>query len=611
MNATINNVQPISISGIDWNLDRNFSYGKLNQQYIKAGIEASGVLPLANGKIEFSSDLWDFRPYYKFKKDHNQCFSFENVPLEYKAIIKYFVLLCVLNGKKKISTVNRRFHDLAVFFRYLDKEKIYSIETVCEEDIENFFSEHSNWSAQTRSANYIALSELEEFIKSNYDINLLFNMNKLNQKYHYTSVAFRQSESNKTKDISKDYYNQLLTFLIKLANDQEKTYLERGIACIYIIMAQTGIRITEALSLETNSLHSIHLNKVDDIAYFLEYKSFKSSRNSAQDFIVNKTFASELTVRAFNILLSIRPKRTLSNDIKNLLFIPKETKNLPVRYGYAETKFCDLAYKYFPLARNSSAEDFPELTYRKNYGKPVVIPTSKQYRVHVITELYHQNVPLLFIKRYMGHLYADMTAYYVRPKSIEQEEIKAKRKVLEEIITNKAGLLGNDSEKITANIKEFIKNGKYNVEKDINTIIDDLSNEFVVRTKRNGACIKTSRRECSRDARTNKIFCAYNLCPNLFHFYYNSYETYQDIKDCEEAYKRNKKNGYVSQASKELNKLKAICKQRFIPEMDDLKKRIDKFGAEKIVNDYPYLIDIINSYDQIMKEVEKWIQKRP
>lgn len=45
--------------------------------------------------------------------------------------------------------------------------------------------------------------------------------------------------------------------------------------------------------------------------------------------------------------------------------------------------------------------------------------------------------------------------------------------------------------------------------------------------------------------------------------------------------------------------------------MQDLKKRLDKFGTEKVINDYPDLLDIVNNYDQIMKEVESWLKKRP
>lgn len=621
MKADNNIVTPITINGIDWNLDRHFSYGKENQKYVTARIEASGLLPLADGTIEFNWDIWDFRPYYKFKKDLTQRFSFEKIPLEYKITLKYFVLLSILNEKHKISTIKRRFSDLVTFLRYLVEHKIYSVETVCQKDIENFFLDHPNWSPKTQSMNYIALSEFEEFLRTNYDIILLFNTDELNEKNRFWEKVAHQTQANKTKDIPEEYFNQLLSFLIKIANDQKKSYVQRATACLYIIMSQTGLRLTEIISLETDSLKTVSTDNFKGSSnseyapYYLEYKNFKKAHGPIKDFVIDRTFANELTINSFNILVSIRPKMKLPKEIEKLLFTPTTVHTLPVATDYLVRNFIQLAYDYFPIARNSSIEDYPDLHCRKvekNKRKgSVVIPSSKQFRVHAITELYHRNVPLLFIKRYMGHLYEDMTAYYVRPKEIEKKELEAKRKVLEEIITNKATPLGNDSKDIVNNIKKFIEKNNYNVEKDLNTIIDELSDEFVIRMKRNGVCIKTSRRACARDARTDKIHCAYDLCPNLFHFFYNATETYQDIKDCEKTYKYNKKNDFISQASKELNKLKAICKQRFIPEMQDLKKRLDKFGTEKVINDYPDLLDIVNNYDQIMKEVESWLKKRP
>lgn len=599
-------VKPFVLSGIEWTLDREFHYGIENARYIEALINDAKYLPIKDGDIEFASNKWDLRPYYSMKKTNNMVFNFILVPECYLNVAKFFVLLSLLNSDKKASTINRRLADIKPFLIYLYDNGITTVESVMSRTIIDYMNSKKELSVQTRKMIYIAVEEFFTFIKANYSYQLHCDFSIFNEKERLQKIAKKAEENNKTPDIPIDYYNQLISLLIKSMRNNSLDYNDRAIACIYLILSQTGLRITEILSLETDSLSSIKLKNIETKAYFLTYKVFKSS-GKEQEFIKTEIFANELTKEAFDTLVTLRNDR--DNRIENNFIYLPNSKVLPATDMFARSRFNNFLYTYAEFAR-SETSPYSELKVVKNNGKPVISPTSKQFRVHVCTELYYRNVPLLYIKKYMSHLSDEMMGYYVRPKSKKQEDAEYSNTLLKSLVTNEASLLGNDSKLIHTNIENFIKEGNYNVEQDIDTLIESLNGNFIIRAKRGGVCIKTSIRDCSKDARTNEMFCSYNICPNLFHLYYMADTSYEDFKLTQKSFEANKANGFKLQASKELNKLKHLCKSRLLPELDDLKQQIQKQGVEVILMNYPILDKIIINYDSILEEIAQWMKMK-
>lgn len=599
-------VKQYVLSGIEWTIDREFHYGIENAKYIEALINDAKYLPIKDGNIEFSSSKWDLRPYYTMKKTSNMVFNFKSVPECYLNLAKFFVLLSLLNSNKKVSTINRRLADIKPFLIYLYDNGITTVESVMSNTIEEFMTSKQDLSVQTRKMIYIAVEDFFSFIKANYSYQLHFSFSVFDEREHLQKIAKKAEENNKTPDIPSDYYNKLISLLIKSMRNDSLDYNDRAIACIYLILSQTGLRITEILSLETDSLSSIKLKNLKANAYFLTYMVFKSI-GKEQEFVKTEIFSNELTKEAFDTLVELRDGR--DNGIgNNFIYIPNSMV-LPATDTIARNHFYNFLYKHAEFAR-SETPLYPELSIVKNNGKTVIAPTSKQFRVHVCTELYYRNVPLLYIKKYMSHLSDEMMGYYVRPKSKKQENAEYSNKLLISLVKNEAKLLGNDAKQIQANIENFINEGHYNVEQDIDMIIESLNKKFIIRAKRGGVCIKTSIRECAKDARTNEMFCAYNICPNLFHLYYMADTSYEDFKLTQKTFEANKANGFKLQASKELNKLHVICRGRLLPELEDLKQQTQKQGIETILRNYPNLDKIILSYDNIMEEIEQWMKMK-
>lgn len=599
-------VEPYIVSGIEWDLDRKFHYGIENAKYIESLINNIKTLPIKNGSINFSDNKWDFRPYYKMKKSYNLVFTFHTVPECYLTTSKYFVLLSLLNSENKLSTLFRRYSDIKSFLIYLDKNGIKSIERIKEKHINDYLITKTHCSANTKAAILIALQTFFEFLLTNYSYNLLLDMSVFNQISFFRSLATKTVEQNKTPNIPSEYYNQLLSILIKSMRDNKLNYKYRSTACITLILSQTGLRITEILSLEIDSLKSLHLKNINQTGYFLKTKIFKSASKHSE-YIISEIFANELTKEAFEVLIDIRTMQTKHKET-TLLYIPN-TETLPATEIYFRNQFLDFLYKYAKFSCGD-VSPYPELKVIKNDGKPVFAPTTKQFRVRVCTELYTNNVPLLYIQKYMTHLSDDMMGYYVRPKTQKQEDIEYSNKLLKNLISNQTTLLGNDSSQIHKKIEEFIAEKKLNVKEDLDTIIEELNGQFVIRAKRGGVCIKTGIRECAKDARTNEMFCAYNVCPNLFHLYYMADISYEDFLSTIKTFEYNHKNGFKLQASKELNKIKSLCKKRLLPELEDLHDKMNSYGINKILIDYPNLSFIIENYDTIMEEINKWMKKR-
>ena len=237
------------------------------------------------------------------------------------------------------------------------------------------------------------------------------------------------------------------------------------------------------------------------------------------------------------------------------------------------------------------------------------IPDTRQFRVHLCTVLYNKGIPLVYIQKYMGHLSEYMLGYYVRPKDTYQENIAYSEKVIREIAGDDLtpiGLMGSD---LRENIKLFISERKLNVKTDTSQIMEALGNKLVIRGKTGGVCIKTSLMPCARDSRTNEILCAYNLCPNLFHFYYMADISYLDFQALQSTYQENRSAGHTKAAQKEQQKIKDLLRKELIPELDELDREISLNGRDHILIRNPSLSAIIDNEPSIREEIELWMQK--
>lgn len=599
---------------LEWNLEKNYLPGKEQIRYIQDNISINRYLPIKGVNILFDDNRWDFNPGFDYVSGNDLIFSFAKTPMGFILSIKYYVLLSLLNGNNKITSIKRSVISLQPFFNFLDKKAIYSPQYITDCEIKEYIDDYVTSHAVISSKKTIyALQDYCKFLIVNYEhcnnIDLsIFNM------YDWLNVKLRNERiTQKTPNIPEDYFAKLVQILLSVMNNEDALYKHRATACLYLILSQTGLRIKEILALKKDSLKKINVMDIEE-SYYLNVREFKPASKN-EEYVEFQTFANQITVKAFQTLCRISAEKMIERK-NDFIYQSDSKKYVPVPDHISLRAFKSLLYRYAPFAVIDSNEEnnYPELQVTPVEGNPkkkIIYPSTKQFRVHLCTELYYKHhVSLLFIQKFMGHLSNEMQGYYVRPKNNKPSEVQVNQQILSDIIHKKITLLGGKGKEITEQIDKFIENGNYNIMNDYDELIEYLNGKVAIRVKKNGFCIKASEyRECNRDAVTNEIYCAYDICPNLCHVYYMAYDSYNDFKMLQKSFTYNMESGFDIQASKELNKIKSLCSQRLVPELQDMQKKIQLRGVDAILKDYPDLSYVITNYQKIMEEIELWKKK--
>lgn len=198
--------------------------------------------------------------------------------------------------------------------------------------------------------------------------------------------------------------------------------------------------------------------------------------------------------------------------------------------------------------------------------------------------------------------------YYVRFSEDEvQEERQYSEEIIREIVIDDINLLGGkEGNRLKTDIKNYLEENNLNVKDSIDDVMDAIEGKVTIRGKLGGVCIRTEGLPCAHDKRTNALLCAYNMCPNLYHTFYMLPVTINEFREKVKLYKTLEAKGMTRNSEKEKNNLGFMASGKLKDELEELKKEIDKHGADDICEKYPELIEIVKNYDAIVAEVEAW-----
>lgn len=581
------------------------------------------VLPFKNYTMFFNDSLWDFSSFTTLNINTSDLkFNFLLVEEEFQLEMKKYVLVKILENKVKIITIQNRFKNLKVFFNFLKKNRIYNIVDVTSNDLKEFIASRSNNSFMTIRNYKQSLKNFYEYYEANFTDVLTTEMDDELQ-YENISTYYAVKEQNKTPNIPNDYFDKLISSIINVIDDSSEPMYIRACACLILILSQTGLRISEVLSLEIDALITIEISDNRESNY-LNYKTWKREKGE-NNYAIEKTFINELAKKAYLLLYELHADRRTQLNLPYLYMGNRRLQKLegyPIdskKFGRIQKDFFSYMDKYIPTL-DLPLQEVTELrtvqigtTFKKpilKYGQPaktITFPGTTQYRVHVCTDLYNKGVPLKYIQKFMGHLSSEMEGYYVRPKNQTQENIEFSQKTLSDLITGKLTLLGSNSKDITSKIKDFISNNNFKVQKDLNAIVDSLMGKIPIRQKIGGVCIKASMlRDCSIDAKTNEFYCAYGVCPNVFHFFYNIDISYRKATELLYSIKLNTDNRFKKQAQKDKNMLHTVIIKQLEPELIELKNELKKRSVDEIYIEYPNIVHIVENLDKVKLEVAEW-----
>lgn len=586
----------------------NFSENVLNDyiitNYVKFidEIKTRNILPLSGKNNKYSDDAWDLSNLTLNNK--TAIISFPDINPSFKGYIKAYCIGQLLLNQKKISGIQNSIRTLKRMFFYMESKGLFNINLLNIKLIKEFVVDNLKDTTNQNQVRFI--TEIKQFLFFlNANMNCEFNIVEINELISSYSLAVKkESLSGKTEDIGEDYFNSFLSASIKTLNDKSISNKLRLTAGLYIILSQTGLRIGEILSLEADAMY-----KLKEGVYYLKYKTFKKVKGN-KNYSNEITYVNKLTYHTYKVceILSKNDRENLNLDF--VFIFSKNIQNYPIVPNYFNSHYGNPYFvhldKYFQTVYDKEIKKQGVTT--KKYVRKIngvektyylLRPKNHQFRVHVCTSLYEQGVPLIYIQKFMSHLTEQMTAYYVRPKKNNQENYEFSSKVLKDLVTNQAKPIGNDKGMVEK-IQKFIKENNYNIETDLDTIVEKLSSHIAVRQKTGGVCIKSSVfRDCSNETASNEFYCAYGVCPNLFSFYYMINITFRKVQELEENIRINEKRNLIKQCQKDRNMLYALVNSRLKLEYEDLKERIQKEGKENILNKYPELEDVLNNQKRI------------
>ncbi|MED2091823.1 site-specific integrase [Bacillus thuringiensis] len=259
--------------------------------------------------------------------------------------------------------------------------------------------------------------------------------------------------------------------------------------------------------------------------------------------------------------------------------------------------------------------------------KDIYYVTFHQYRVVLATILYNKGYHLDFIRQHMNHLTEEMTQHYIRFNEMKKIEINAietlkKRSTKDGLTLNTnindisdkyivEELRTEEYQEVYNQINKFLKKNKLNIFTDIEEIVSKLSRtDTPIADTELGICAKSFNKLCERNQYISSINDAYYLGVQIHSLEELpfSLKRFQEkasiVAYNEKLYEKNQK--YRNELERELKGIKKYIERKLNPELMLLKDEIRSGG---ICDKYPELESIVESIDDIEKEVKKWSAK--
>ena len=593
-------------------------------------------------EIDFAKDKWDFSSEYKSGKmvaDYIYTFDLGKDATDYQVIVlKLFVMYCILEYGIHNGSNSNRFKEIRSLMKYMQKINKNYIEDLTLQDYKNYFSERSM--IYTTMVKY--RRDIETFLKF-YSI-IAKNVYTIELKKWFADIDVlavkAHMENNKTKLLPTNFYILYTAKLYEMVFDNKQEKWNRGYAGLLYIGTQTGLRSSEIAILRPQDLEVMsYKGKTIGI---LRYRSTKSGNGKNRVYDEGQTNANKKVIEVYECLYKIFEK-----DRKNLkvdFLVPRnyEKKSAPRDYKIRKNVssvdllnfnklFCLKNAKEFDLINSNNAEDFEgNLVYESKVlsfatksdcikaglkvGDVFSYPITRQFRVYVASELRERGVDDRTTAFLLNHHCIEMYGYYARPKHSIQEDIDFSQEIVKDVVRDKTRILGPKGEALTAKIDGIIEKNNFNVEKDLDAIVEKVCDEMPIRAKAGGFCVKSNpRRECRHDAKTDEFMCAYGCCPNHCHMYFMLPISYEKIKTLKNTYEYNLNAGYENAAQKEAYKLLSAIDKEFMPELLETRVELSKKGRDEIIKAHAEMASIIDILDKIEAEVILWknqIQKK-
>ena len=591
--------------------------------------------------ISFDDDVWDFSEKRLEGKRHNKYkfdFSSKNKNIHndfQKDVLKLYVLnLIFIKGVNKVPG-----YKISAVNKLLNYMYIKGIDDLSKMTISDYAECTKAPSPNTLEKNKINLKQFLEFYSLVVENIYVRDIVEWFETTNRIAVK-QQQENNKTKLLPEEFYKKFTELIYKdCFNNQIDAYTRMKYGLIFI-QSQVGLRISEILILRVSDLKEKNYGNKNTAK--LRYRITKTAKGKKKNYIPAETIANKKVCAIFKELVKLGSERR--SELETNLLVPssqaKKDDSLKAIADCTITntmnKYCIEHAKELNIINSSESDKFeatnnvyniktkkrlPKSIWDENLNDEdiIALPTFTQFRVYVDTALYYSGVDSKTRAYIKGHISADMDAYYSRPKDELKNDIDFKREMIEEISINNGKILGsNKSEELQKKLKTILKNNTFNIEDDIEELIEYIDDEMAITKKKGGFCMKANpNRKCHYgydDA--DKYLCASDICPYHCFMYYDLPKTLDTFRDLQKIYQHNLDAEYKNAAQKEGYRIKNLIIQILEPQIKEAERMIEKDGIDQILKSHPCMKDILyssekdeeknNGLEKIKGEIKEW-----
>jgi len=617
------------INGIEWDMDQLVDNSQnLKRSSLLLKLNNINRLPLVGGYIYFQDDIWDLTGFSQLPiKKSMLVYDFMKIPYEYRPYVKGLVLKFMIIDKIDFSTLRGKFYNIINITSYLKSYHIYDYSLITLKTVKDYYNrlkiDLREESKKSKKETFLSFLKYINSHISNLDYNSIY---KYLEKYDNPEVLKGEREAGKTQDIPVSFFDQMVSCAVKdiLSNGVDQRQKKK--ASTVLLLSQIGMRVGELVQVEANKDSKMNIFDDTKSISYLKFKTFKTIEEN--DFVWTKSILTDLAVIAYSALEGLDIKHSNSGEEHYLFWstridspLNEQTiRNWILQFIASHRDEIDCinrdpkeleGFDHFTIERCRGGGSYylnSKLTKGLKSSDVISFPTPHQFRVAVCTRLYEQGRDLDWVREHMNHLTEEMTIHYIRRKEKSKKDKEFAQAILKEIVSEEFRLIGSDSDILMEKIREFIKVNGFNVNKDIDTIVNILAGKMPIREKAEGFCMKGAfGRKCAHDGVNNEIYCAFELCPNHCFSFKSANVTYCRYLSKKKAIEYNILNGFTTEVKNETNKIRRLISERLVPELDELQYELTRRGTDTIKASNPDLVYIIDNLNEIVVEGNKWL----
>lgn len=444
------------------------------------------------GNSRYSDDVWDLRAFITAKtfNESHKYIRFEYITdVDMKETVKQYAYYKL--GKTKPQTVRGYINGyFPIFVEYCSINGIHSFADVTLEDYLNFNLWMKDEKKVATGTGFLTCHVVEEIIR----IGQIKGWNVPQFHLPKTETANqlwngkKSMKSNKTKSIPEDVFDKILYHAV---HDEKDALTKAGI----IIQSQTGLRISEVLSIQEGCVKS-----TSDGYDYMEVTLGKTEKGEP---IIHKVFINNLVKDAIAELSEYTAELRKESGLKELFLCKNRNKGNLIDV-YNSDRFGLKKYNAF----------IKKYDIRDNKGELYQL-ASHQFRATFVRELIKRKVPIAMIMKQYSHVSIEMTAHYL---TLQEEEVK--EIYFDMILSPESRIAGLRAKEIKGKLDDLF-HGK--TEDEIDDVITGLAKTMSFNPLPTGVCLYDFRRGNCSDGDG----CFFYNCPN----YITEVQFYPILKD--------------------------------------------------------------------------------